>query len=132
MIDKNVRTLLFKIQNNHVAQINLTIEISADSTEWLLTDKIVIGANDSFIFNTPDIPAGMFIRIKVLSKDTSAVAYIDDLKVIVPKETDDINTLAVDKVKKTEGAWYTLSGQRVAQPTKKGIYICNGTKVMVQ
>jgi hypothetical protein len=28
--------------------------------------------------------------------------------------------------------WYTLSGQRIAEPKKKGLYIFNGRKVMVK
>ena len=31
-----------------------------------------------------------------------------------------------------DGAWYTIGGQRVAQPTQKGLYIHNGKKVVIK
>ena len=47
-----------------------------------------------------------------------------------PTTIRDISTLAVDNMMKSEGTWYTISGQRVAQPAKKGLYIHQGRKVV--
>lgn len=46
--------------------------------------------------------------------------------------SDGISTLAADRLQKSNGAWYTLGGQRVAQPTQKGLYIHNGRKVVIK
>ena len=43
-----------------------------------------------------------------------------------------INALTADRLQKSEGAWYTIGGQRVAQPTQKGLYIHNGKKVVIK
>ena len=43
-----------------------------------------------------------------------------------------INALNADKVQKSDGAWYTIGGQRVAQPTQKGLYIHNGKKIVIK
>ncbi len=42
-----------------------------------------------------------------------------------------ISTLKADAEKKT-GAWYTVDGLRVAQPTQKGLYIRNGRKFVIR
>lgn len=41
---------------------------------------------------------------------------------------EDIKTPVVEK----EPVYYNLSGQRISKPTKSGIYICNGRKVMIK
>ena len=43
-----------------------------------------------------------------------------------------INSITADKLQKSEGAWYTINGQRVAQPTQKGLYIHNGKKIVIK
>ena len=49
-----------------------------------------------------------------------------------PVYTTGISSIAADKMQKSEGAWYTINGQRVAQPTQKGLYIHNGKKVVIK
>ena len=44
----------------------------------------------------------------------------------------DVSTLATDKVQKSEETWYTISGQRVTQPTKVGLYFHHGHKVVIK
>ena len=47
----------------------------------------------------------------------------------------DANTTAIDKIavgKAGDDAWYNLNGQRINTPTKKGLYIKNGVKVIVK
>ena len=45
-------------------------------------------------------------------------------------ETDAIQGVETKTVE--DGAWYTIQGVRVAQPTQSGIYIHNGRKVVVK
>ena len=45
--------------------------------------------------------------------------------------TDGISTLSIAE-KYGEGAWYTINGQRIDQPTTKGLYIHNGRKVVIK
>ena len=42
------------------------------------------------------------------------------------------DAIADVKMAKADGAWYTLSGVKVAQPTTKGAYIHNGKKVYLK
>ena len=44
-------------------------------------------------------------------------------------DTTGINSIINGEVK-GEDVWYNLNGQRIAQPTKKGLYIHNGKKVI--
>ena len=40
---------------------------------------------------------------------------------------------AVETDAANDGAWYTLSGVKLdGKPTEKGIYICNGKKVVIK
>lgn len=45
--------------------------------------------------------------------------------------TTGIDTVSAAAPAKADGAWYTISGQRVSQPTK-GLYIHNGKKVVMK
>jgi hypothetical protein len=37
-----------------------------------------------------------------------------------------------DRTKSTDDSWYTIDGRKVNAPTKKGVYILNGQKVVVK
>lgn len=48
-------------------------------------------------------------------------------------ETDGISTIPNDKTETVNGIWYTIDGKRLnGQPTKKGIYIVDGKKVVIR
>lgn len=48
-------------------------------------------------------------------------------------ETDGISTIPNDKTETTNGIWYTIDGKRLnGQPTKKGVYIVDGKKVVIR
>ena len=49
-----------------------------------------------------------------------------------PIYTSGINSITADKLQKSEGAWYSVNGQRIAKPTQKGLYIHNGKKVVIK
>ena len=48
-------------------------------------------------------------------------------------ETDGISTIPNDKAETANGIWYTIDGKRLnGQPTKKGVYIVDGKKVVIR
>ena len=55
--------------------------------------------------------------------------YSAGMTLTLPEEAA-INT--IEAVKQQKNVWYTIGGQRVAQPAKKGLYIHNGKKVVVK
>ena len=46
--------------------------------------------------------------------------------------TTGINTIDNGQSTVDGNVWYNVNGQRVAQPTQKGLYIHNGKKVIVK
>ena len=52
-----------------------------------------------------------------------------DFQNIIEEERLGISTLNASKV---QNAYFTLGGQRVNQPTRSGIYVNNGKKVVVK
>jgi hypothetical protein len=46
--------------------------------------------------------------------------------------TTGIQSMSNDQPSVGDGEWYTLGGQRISKPTKKGLYIHNGKKVVVR
>jgi hypothetical protein len=47
-------------------------------------------------------------------------------------ETTGIQSMSGDSSSMDNNEWYDLQGRRVSQPTKKGLYIRNGKKVVVK
>lgn len=47
-------------------------------------------------------------------------------------ETTEVNSIENGTLKIENGVFYDLAGQRVAQPTQKGLYIHNGKKVVIK
>lgn len=48
-------------------------------------------------------------------------------------ETDGISTIPNDKAETANGIWYTIDGKRLnGQPTKKGVYIVDGKKIVIR
>ena len=50
----------------------------------------------------------------------------------IDAETTGIETLNMERGTLNDGSWYDLSGRKIAAPTKKGIYILNGRKVVMK
>ena len=128
----NLRTMSFTVQNSDMAKIFFKLEKSSDGIKWEQTAISLLEENEERNFSLKDINAESYIRMVVLTDKSSAAAYIDDINVTLLKETDDISTVNADKLQQSDGAWYTLSGQRVAQPARKGLYIVNGHKVVIK
>ena len=51
------------------------------------------------------------------------------LEAVIDGNATGISSIAVEA---ENDAWYNLSGQRISTPTKKGLYIKNGKKVIVK
>jgi len=47
-------------------------------------------------------------------------------------ETTGIQSMYDDSSSTGNDEWYTLNGQRISKPTKKGLYIHNGKKVVIK
>ena len=45
-------------------------------------------------------------------------------------EATDIETIDIERL--TDDNWFDLQGRRISKPTEKGVYICNGKKVMIK
>ena len=69
-----------------------------------------------------------------LSKDKAndVTFFFDNIKFCVEKAFYETGIFEVPAVEKTVNAIYNLRGQKVDKPTKGGIYIINGKKVVVK
>ena len=68
-----------------------------------------------------------------LSRSSLDVNYSQNMIATLTIGTDPSGIEAVKIVKAAgDGAWYTIGGQRVAQPTQKGLYIHNGKKFVIK
>lgn len=85
------------------------------------TGKEFVLYNDEFVMATGDIPVGR--------------CYLDLNGVSFTRGAYDIGdgTTAIKGITLSEGeeAWYDLQGRRIERPTKPGLYIRNGKKVVV-
>ena len=72
--------------------------------------------------NLPTLPEGLYWDTTVLLKATGILRITD--------QPTGIN--AIDADTKNDGKYYTLSGVSVEKPTKKGIYIRNGKKIIIK
>ena len=55
-----------------------------------------------------------------------------EIQRFIGKDPTGITSIKGNGVKTSDNKWYNLQGERVSRPTKKGIYICNGRKVLVK
>jgi len=86
---------------------------------YKLTEKHTLAAHKAYLETTEDITP------TTTSPARASLIFIDD-------ETTSIKKVEkVEKVEKSDGVFYNLAGQRVAQPTK-GLYIVNGKKVVIK
>jgi len=65
---------------------------------------------------------------------TEQVAEVICLEVSGIGDLDDSDVTGISRIAVEDGndTWYNLSGQRISTPTKKGLYIKNGKKVIVK
>lgn len=131
-LGKGIRNLKFTLQNGNAVSLRFTVKKSTDGTNWtsVIPTKNV-GAGNSIDCQADNIPAGNYLQIHVITSNSSAAAYIDDIEVTQPKGTDGISATLNDKGQMTNHHVYDLQGRKVATP-KKGLYIVNGSKVVIK
>jgi GH35 family endo-1,4-beta-xylanase len=68
-----------------------------------------------------------------LQLPTSVFSGTRTIEVIYGDEEETTRVVSMDngQMDNASGEWYTLSGQRISKPTKKGLYIHNGKKVVI-
>jgi len=90
----------------------LTLQTNVGATQATITKAVLIKSDNTEVALTPAIAWGCSMTTESTPKPTG----IQSVKAMQPE---------------SDGAVYTLSGQRVASP-RKGIYIQNGKKIMVR
>lgn len=127
-----VRSMSFKVWNGS-QKVRISLKYSTDGSKWTIIknsngDSQAEVSKDAVItlsFNQA-IPAGAQLQINMLATNTSAVAYVDDIKV----SFDQISAEGIQPVEVGQShttATYNLSGQRVSDGYK-GLIIRNGKK----
>ena len=70
---------------------------------------------------------------EILAKNTGKpLDAMFELQRFIGKDPTGITSIKGNGVKTSDNKWYNLQGQRVSSPKEKGIYICNGRKVLVK
>ena len=92
------------------------------------TDYTVSGGVFTFLTEQTGIHCEMMNA--ELPNFTAAKPYITTTMKV--NATTGITTIDNGQTTIDNGAWYNVNGQRVAQPTQKGLYIHNGKKVIVK
>lgn len=104
---------------------NNLLEPVLKATNFASGEYYVLKNNEfhPILANDSNVPANKAV-LRVAKKSAARLEIIgdDDVKTA-------INGIAVEE----DGAeWYTISGQRIDKPTKKGLYIKNGKKVIIK
>ena len=73
------------------------------------------------------VPAGKAV-LHLGNNQAGATARV----LLIDAETTKIGRTDITDDTDKAGAWYAIDGRRVAQPTKKGVYLFNGRKVVVK
>ncbi|MBO5595007.1 MAG: hypothetical protein J5931_10440, partial [Prevotella sp.] len=76
----------------------------------------------SVTLNLPTLPSGLYW-------DTSDLLKAEGILRVTDQPT---GIKAINADTKNDGKYYTLSGVPVENPTKKGIYIRNGKKIVIK
>ena len=105
-----------------------TINVTWAGTQPKLGETVTLwtvgrlSASSSVTLNLPTLPSGLYW-------DTSDLLKAEGILRVTDQPTG-INAINADT--KNDGKYYTLSGVPVENPTKKGIYIRNGKKIIVK
>lgn len=107
--------------------INITCTDSEGNT--LQTSSTIMAADDSFTLSVPTIEGYIFKSIEGASEGVNSVDGHKDITIIYASATG-ISETPVDSAPAGLGT-YDLQGRKVTHPTKKGIYISNGKKIVI-
>lgn len=138
-IDKPIRYVTFKVWNSSSSQVRINFYMKAPGENNWTTLKEVTENSNSYTLKKKEqatlryvlnSKAGTSFRIQHLSSSTSAISYVDNIKLVL----EDPNSIAtgivdVNQETPTDERCYNLNGQRVS-PDTKGIIIRNGKKYL--
>ena len=102
-------------------ELGYTPAIGDEVTFWTAKNVIVGTGNQAPVINLPQLPEGMEWDT------TDLLTTTGKLRVVA---ATGINSVKADS--RNDGKTYTLNGIAVENPTKKGIYIRNGKKIVIK
>jgi len=127
VLANGLRTMKLNIQNGS-QKVRFLVKVSTDGTNWTqLGNTQEIAKNKDAELDFYDIPAGSRIQFSMLGTSNSAVCYLDNIQVTMPKNSTAVSTVK-SETGSDKGYTYNLNGQRVADD-HKGLVIKNGKKV---
>lgn len=105
---------------------------AVETTEDTYTNMILnnVGGNIGFYFANGKKVEKNRAYLHILTTNAPAAAGAR-MTIVFDEESTGIQKIESEAANKENGAYYNLSGQRVAQPTK-GLYIVNGKKVVIK
>lgn len=113
----------------------VTTTEEAEGKKWFVQTYDILNSNDgvNFVFNVGD-KKSQTVDIENV-KETSFIKISSDkdgTKYRVNVVPAGIEAVVSVPTKATDPYYYTLSGQRLMKPTRRGIYIHNGKKIMIK
>jgi len=104
---------------------------------WCATGGTTISANRAWLPVPKSMTSLAASRGLNVSEDVMPVEFVDDVIYMsvfgsTDVENDGTTTIRSIGEVQTDDVWYNLKGQRIDTPTKKGLYIKNGKKVIVR
>ena len=70
--------------------------------------------------------------MRVESKSGAMPAYARGIHFVGGEDSETTNITTTNLTDETNGEWYSLDGRRIAQPTRSGVYIVGGKKVVIR
>ncbi len=123
---------------------NITMTVNASASAYSYSDNSLVGTmttidnpGNAYVLNyKPETGAG-FYKLKADKTIGANKAYLlysglEAREFFGFSMTTGINSLTSAPSRKSEGSIYSLDGRRISQPTKKGMYIQNGKKVIIR
>ena len=106
-------------------EINITLRGASapkSGEEYTLWKVGRLTTTTSVVVNLPELPTGLYWDTTDLLKPTGVLRVTD--------QPTGIHTIRAEQP--NDGKYYTLSGMPVENPTKKGVYIRNGKKIIIK
>lgn len=119
------------IAYEYIVQPYFTINITCTDSEGntLQTSSAIMAADDKFTLNIPTIEDYIFQSIEGATEGVNSVDGHKEITIIYTSATG-ISNIAPDSPSPTEGT-FDLQGRKITTPTKRGIYISNGKKILI-
>ena len=108
-----------------------SINVTWSGTQPKLGEEVTLwtanrfSASSTVELNLPTLPNGLYWDTSNLLKPTGILRVTD-------QDLTGIETLTMERGILSDSHYYTLDGIRIDNPTKKGIYIRNGKKIIIK